>query len=239
MMFGSRKTRATRKAEAKALKTKARAEAREGAKSVRKRENAEIRRAVKADKRTARETKRSTKAGTLAAKLDAKSAAAERKAQVQIAEANARVAAEGRLLSVAKAKRYLAVSRVLAPVLVPIVYRGAVVARERYTELQADRYGVPPEKVAQFSAAGARLSGRIAAAEQNVAQVSAHGAGRSADKETAAFVTAMTDRLSDLGTAVAATERMPAARRRAAHAALSRELDAIDADLLARLGVRA
>ncbi|MDT7738610.1 MAG: hypothetical protein QOK09_1979, partial [Mycobacterium sp.] len=37
--------------------------------------------------------------------------------------------------------------------------------------------------------------------------------------------------------AVTAAENMPAARRRGAHAAISRQLDEIDADLMARLGL--
>ena len=37
--------------------------------------------------------------------------------------------------------------------------------------------------------------------------------------------------------AVTAAERMPTARRRAAHASITEQLDGIDADLMARLGV--
>ncbi|WP_254658675.1 DUF6474 family protein, partial [Mycobacterium avium] len=37
--------------------------------------------------------------------------------------------------------------------------------------------------------------------------------------------------------AVTAAENMPAARRRAAHAAISSQLDGIEADLMARLGL--
>jgi hypothetical protein len=47
----------------------------------------------------------------------------------------------------------------------------------------------------------------------------------------------MTDRLTDLSAAVTAAEKMPTSNRRAAHTAISDQLDAIDADLMARLGV--
>jgi hypothetical protein len=40
-----------------------------------------------------------------------------------------------------------------------------------------------------------------------------------------------------LAAAVTAAENMPPARRRGAHAAISRQLDEIDADLMARLGL--
>jgi hypothetical protein len=57
------------------------------------------------------------------------------------------------------------------------------------------------------------------------------------DAETKQFVAAISERLTDLSAAVTAAENMPAARRRAAHAAISRQLDEIDADLMARLGL--
>jgi len=57
------------------------------------------------------------------------------------------------------------------------------------------------------------------------------------DAETKQFVAAISERLADLSAAVTAAENMPAARRRAAQAAISRQLDEIDADLMARLGL--
>ena len=48
---------------------------------------------------------------------------------------------------------------------------------------------------------------------------------------------AITQRLTDLSAAVTAAEHMPAARRRAAHTAIEDQLDGVDADLMARLGV--
>ena len=57
------------------------------------------------------------------------------------------------------------------------------------------------------------------------------------DAETKQFVSAMTDRLTDLSAAVTAAENMPTSNRRTAHTAISDQLDAIDADLMARLGV--
>ena len=57
------------------------------------------------------------------------------------------------------------------------------------------------------------------------------------DAETKQFVAAITERLTDLSAAVTAAENMPTARRRAAHAAIAEQLDGIDADLMARLGL--
>lgn len=57
------------------------------------------------------------------------------------------------------------------------------------------------------------------------------------DVETKQFVSAVTNRLTDLSAAVAAAEHMPAKRRRTAHSAISSQLDGIEADLMARLGL--
>ena len=75
---------------------------------------------------------------------------------------------------------------------------------------------------------------RIAGAEQSLRAV--HDK-KPKDAETKQFVTAISERLTDLAAAVTAADNMPAVRRRGAHAAISRQLDEIDADLMARLGL--
>ena len=125
-------------------------------------------------------------------------------------------------------------SRLLAPVVVPLAYRGAIAARGFLDERRADRLGVPLSQLGQFSGHGAALSARIAGAEQSLRLVAEK---KPKDAETKQFVAAMTDRLTDLSAAVTAAENMPSANRRSAHAAISQQLDGIDADLMARLGV--
>jgi hypothetical protein len=78
------------------------------------------------------------------------------------------------------------------------------------------------------------LSARVAGAEQSLRTVQEK---KPKDAETKQFVAAISERLTDLSAAVTAAENMPAARRRAAHAAIARQLDEIDADLMARLGL--
>jgi hypothetical protein len=53
----------------------------------------------------------------------------------------------------------------------------------------------------------------------------------------AAFVSRTRPRLADLSVAVRAAGQMPAQRRRAAHKAISNELDTIESGLLDQLGV--
>ena len=107
-------------------------------------------------------------------------------------------------------------------------------ARGFLDERRADRLGVPLTQLGQFSGHGAQLSARIAGTEQTLRLVADK---KPKDAETKQFVSAMTDRLTDLSAAVTAAENMPTSNRRTAHTAISDQLDAIDADLMARLGV--
>lgn len=215
-LFTKRKSRATRRAEAKALKAKAKLEAKLEARNEARR--------IKAEERT--------EAKALRAQVKAQRDA-DRTA-VKVAQAQLEAVREGRLLSPTRVRRALTVGRMLAPILVPLAYRAAMTARGLLDERRADRLGVPLSQLGQFSGHGAELSARIAGAEQSVREV----AGKNpADAETKRFVAAMNARLADLAAAVTAAEHMPPGQRRAAHTAIGGQLDAIDADLMARLGV--
>lgn len=219
-LFTRRKSRATRRAEARAIKkaatTKAKLEAKLAAKNDARRYKADRKdqsRALKAQLRAQRNSDQ---------------------AALKVAEAQLKAAREGKLLSPTRIRRTLTVSRLLAPILVPLAYRAAVAARGFLDQRRADRLGVPLSQLGQFSGHGAALAARIAGAEQTLQQVAAK---KPKDAETKQFVTAITDRLTDLSAAVTAAENMPAQRRAAAHDAISAQLDGIDADLLARLGI--
>ena len=215
-LVNKRKSRATRRAEARALKARAKLEAKLAAKNEAKR--------IKAVERT---EEKAIKA-QLTAQRDADRAA------VKVAEAQLRTAREGRLLSPRRVRRLLAVSRLVAPVVVPVAYRAAVAARGIVDERRADRLGVPLTALGQFSGQGGRLSARIAGAESSLRKVTAN---KPKDSETKAFVAAMTDRLTALSAAVTAAENMPGSRRRSAQQSIADQLDGIEADLMARLGV--
>jgi hypothetical protein len=215
-LFKRRKSRATRRAEARAIKAKAKLEAKLAAKNDARR--------IKAD------AKREAKA----IKLSLKAQRDSDRAAVKVAEMQLKAAREGKLLSATRVRRTLTVARMLAPVVVPIAYRGAIAARGFVDERRADRLGVPLAQIGQFSGTGGALSARIAGAEQTLDQVATK---KPKDAETKQFVAAVTDRLRDLSAAVTAAENMPTPRRRAAHAAITEQLDGVDADLAARLGV--
>ena len=215
-LFRKRKSRATRRAEARALKTRAKLDAKLAAKNESKRIKAAERsegKAIRAQVKTQRDVDRTA---------------------VKVAETELRTAREGKLLSPARVRRTLAVSRLLAPVLVPIAYRAATSARGALDELRADRLGVPLTDLGQFSGQGGRLSARISGAEHSLRQIAA---AKPKDAETKQFVGALTERLTALSAAVTAAEAMPGPRRRAAHTSIGEQLDGIEADLMARLGV--
>lgn len=215
-LFKRRKSRATRRAEARAIKVKAKMEAKLAAKNETRRIKAANRaetRALKAQLRAQRDSDR---------------------AALRVAETQLKAAREGKLFSATRIRRVLTVARLLAPIAVPVVYRASIAARGLVDERRADRLGVPLSQLGQFSGHGAELSARIAGAEQSLRLVAQK---KPKDAETKQFVAAITERLSDLSAAVTAAENMPSTRRRSAHSAIATQLDGIDADLMARLGV--
>jgi hypothetical protein len=215
-LFGKRKTRATRRAEARAIKAKAKLEAKLSAKNEVRRFKAEHRAETKA----------------LREKLKAQRSSEQN--ALKVAEANLKAVREGALLSPTRIRRLLTVSRLLAPIIVPLVYRVAIAVRGLIDQRRADQLGVPLAQIGQFSGSGGRLSSRIAGAERSLRTVQDN---KPKDAETKQFVAAISERLAELAAGVTAAENMPSARRRGAHAAISSQLDEIDADLMARLGL--
>jgi hypothetical protein len=215
-LFTRRKSRATRRAEARAIKAKAKLEAKLAAKNETRR--------IRADGRRQ----------TAAVKAGLKAQRNSDKAAIKVAETQLKAAKEGKLLSPTRIRRVLTVSRILAPVVIPLGYRAAIAVRGVLDQRRADRLGVPLTQLGQFSGDGGALSARITGAERTLRQVADKNPK---DAETKQFVSAVTGKLTDLSAAVTAAENMPTSRRRAAHAAIGAQLDGIDADLMARLGV--
>ncbi|OBF88442.1 hypothetical protein A5791_17360 [Mycobacterium sp. 852002-51163_SCH5372311] len=215
-LFRKRKSRATRRAEARAIKARAKLEAKLAARNERRR----IKAARRADDKALRARIRALQESD--------------KAALKVAEAQLKTAREGKLLSPTRIRRVLTVSRLLAPVLTPLIYRAAIAARALIDQRRANQLGIPLAQVGQFSGHGARLSARIAGSEQSLRMVQEK---KPNDAETKQFAAAVSERLADLSAAITAAEHMPAARRRAAHSAISSQLDGIEADLMARLGL--
>lgn len=126
----------------------------------------------------------------------------------------------------------IGLAKVVAPAVVPVVapyaLRAASMARDAVDRMRARRLGVEVKDLASYSGRGGALHARIAGAAAAAADL------RASDP---AFADTSETRLAQLAAAVRAAERMPSARRKAAHKAVGQELDRLEEDLLRRLGL--
>lgn len=215
-----------RKAEEKAIRKRAEVQAEAESRASRKAQKRRLKDEHKFHKRAQKQDRKTVKA---TGKAQQKAAAAEAKAIAEQAKADAAAA----FFTPAKMKRYLAVARMAAPIVVPIAYRAAVGARSQVTAVQARRAGVSPALLTQYGGPSASLRARIAACRATADEVAA----LEQSAEGKAFVSAMSSRLDNLQVAADAADTMPAQQRKNAQRAIDNELTAIDNDLLARLNV--
>jgi hypothetical protein len=135
-------------------------------------------------------------------------------------------------LTPARAKNLIGLAKVVGPVVVPVVapyaLRAASMARDAVDKMRARRLGVEVKDLATYSGRGGALHARIAGAAAAAAGL------RASD---AAFADSSEARLTQLAAAVRAAERMPGARRKAAHKAVGLELDRLEEEMLHRLGL--
>lgn len=139
-------------------------------------------------------------------------------------------------LTPGKARNYVGVAKIVLPAVVPVLspylLKAAGTAREQLDRMRARRLGVDVGELARFSGKGGALHARIIGAGDAVAELA-----QKDDPATREFTARGRETLSTLAAAVRAAERMPTARRRAAHQAVAAELDRIESELLRRLGV--
>ena len=137
-----------------------------------------------------------------------------------------------------KAKNAVAVAKVLGPAVLPVVapyaVRAAGAARELYDRYQARKLGVAIDQLGEYTGRGAALHARIAGLVQGLAELRKSSKASAADTK---FADETQGTLEQLSATVRAAERMPAARRKAAHRAVAGELDRLEEQLLHRLGV--
>jgi hypothetical protein len=132
-----------------------------------------------------------------------------------------------------RAKNLVGVAKVVAPalipVLAPVIARGAGVLSEQYDRYRARRLGIDVADIGKYSGYGARLHARIVGFSESMETL------RATDSD---WVSKTEARLAQLLAAVRASERMPTARRKAAHRAVGTDLEMLEQELLRRLNVR-
>ena len=137
-----------------------------------------------------------------------------------------------------RAKNALAVAKIIAPAVIPVVaphvLRAFGEVRDRYDRAKARRLGVPIDELSRFSGRGGALHARISGAADAITELRERPGATADDK---AFADRGDTTLRQLAAAVRAAERMPSARRRAAHRAAATELDQLEERLLHRLGI--
>jgi hypothetical protein len=130
----------------------------------------------------------------------------------------------------AKAKNAIAVAKVIGPAVLPVITpyltKTAGTVRDQWDRMRARRLGIGVGDLAGYTGRGGALHARIGGI-----------AGSLAELKDQPFADATETRLRQLTAAVRAAERMPTARRKAAHRAVGEELDRIEREVLSRLGV--
>lgn len=191
----------------------------------------------KAEKALSRDERRTLKREAKLVAKDRKQAekvdAAGRKHEYQLAEMELKKL-EGTKLGKEDLQRWLSLAKVATPVLLPAVYK-------LVSNAQGGSSAKPGDvdlKAAGITATGpgAALGGRIVRLERTLDQLDV---SRGSDTQIKDFVASTRTRLKDLRTAVETAESTPTAQRREVHSAISTELDRVNKDVLARLGVQA
>jgi len=189
----------------------------------------------KAGKQADKDVKRALKQ----AKKDAKKAAGKaRKKGEALDDSTISASGDGSRFTPKRARNAVGVAKVLAPAIIPILapyaVRAAGAVREAYDRAQARKLGVGVDTLGEFSGKGAALHSRIAGLANGLSEL------RKSERSSADDV-AFTDKgestLRQLAATVRASERMPGARRKAAHRAVAGELDQLEDQLLRRMGV--
>lgn len=186
--------------------------------------------AAKQEKKAAKQERKAVGRIVKQENKDAKRAAKHEKAAAKATEKG-----EHGRVTPGNAKKIISIARVAGPAIAPYAMKAASAAGASYDRMRARRMGVPVEDLPKFSGRGASLHARIARDVEELRDLRSRTAD--ADSTAGRFAVSAENRLAHLASAVRAAERMPTARRRATHRSVERDLNRIEDDLLAQLGV--
>ena len=198
-----RASRAKTKAEIKAAEARARQLAKDEAKH---------------DKRTA---KLLDKAEKRLLKEEKKGLKNKQKHEKQLAKTELQKIQEAGLTK-KKAKQWVGASRILLPVLIPLVYRALTAYQERQVNDRARAAGLTANDIARFSSQGAELKGRVQTIRREVDGNDALDNRFRRDAKV---------RLDELDAAVNNVEQMNDAQRRLAHETIDRDINKLTAEI--------
>lgn len=131
-----------------------------------------------------------------------------------------------------KAKRLISVGKVVAPLVAPLAIEGIAKARGVLDNRRAKQLGVPVENIGIYRGPTGRTLARIDAISDAISELRRR---RTGDTLIVGFADSSEDHLVNLAAATHAAAPMPASRRRATLAAIGRELDQTENQLMSHL----
>jgi hypothetical protein len=138
----------------------------------------------------------------------------------------------GTLTDPKTAKRALSVAKIAGPAIAPYALKAATSARGFLDDRRAVKLGVTADEVAAYRGPTGPAGARIAGLRSSIDELRRR---RTSDLQVVRFTDVAKARLADLNTAVQTSASMPAARRRGTLAAVGKELNQIEADLMTYL----
>ncbi len=216
------------------LKDKAYRDGLKAAEVERKRDSRAAKKEAKRDRKLdKRATKRAEKIRKAGWKDEKKALKAKHKHQTRMAE---KILQQQRSRGVTsdKAKGWVGAARLLLPVALPLGYRLLTFAQNRGQDASARRFGVTGDAVARHHGYGAPLRARIEGIHGSLDRLE-----KSKASGTMGFVKDARNRLDLLVDAIETAEHMTPDQRRRAHMSISAELDGIDSEIMAKMGLTA
>lgn len=191
-------------------------------------------RATKANDKVAKAESKLVKADEAAVKSATRSAASTAKAEAKAAKVRAKQPQGliGQLTSPKTATRAMAAAKIIGPAVAPYALQAATTARGYLDERRAQKLGVGADEVAAYRGPTGPAGARIASLRSGIDEARRR---RVTDPQVSRFADVAKARLADLEIATHTAASMPPARRRSTLAAIGRELDQIEADLMTYL----
>lgn len=135
------------------------------------------------------------------------------------------------LLSTKTVKRYLGISELLAPVLIPVLFKGIASTREFLQDTRAKKLGVPPEKIGSYFGMETKQKARLYNLENSLDKLANQGY---TDKD---FIQNTRNEINKVSLSLQAVSKMSAENRKPALTAIAEKIDGLEAKTVRALGL--